>query len=199
MADRKIERDAKGRIIKNSPTPPVPDEVKERSGIEVGDNQNPHANQPDDFFAYPSKKPGFYYHWAKNDPRRIHELRRKGYEIDPASSSKDAAGRVATQKEYLRKQINDTNLSREDRDAAGEILRRMEDTPVDTITNIPEHVMMRTPVENRRKIEQKRRDHFKNMDEAIERDKHDLIKALRRSGKGGLRELQDILEQASKR
>lgn len=183
MADKNTARSDKGQFVK-------------ADKVEVGNERPPEA---DDFFRYDSKDPKYHYHWATNDPRRIRELQRKGYEVDPAASSSDAAGKVEAQRAYLKRAINDPNASKEAKEMNKEILSRMESAPVDTVVNIPQHIMMRTPMENRRRIMAAREDKSRKMEEKIEADIRDLNKAMQRSGKGGIQAFKDLFDSIQDR
>ena len=154
-----------------------------------------------DFFNYEDKKdPKYHYHWAENDPRRIEELRRKGYEIDPAATSKGAAQKVDNQRKFLERTLKNEKARREDKDMAKEMLDRMGDgKPIDTVACIPGHIPMRTPIENRRKIMEKRQRISESMGEKIQQDVQDLNKALQRSGKGGIKAFQDLFDKIKDR
>lgn len=160
--------------------------------VEWGSNPAP---LPDDFFK-PSEKtdPNFRPYWALNDPRRVHELKRKGYEVDPSVSSEQVAKKVEAQREYLKKAMYDPNVSKENAQVAKDILARMESAPLDTVTNIPHHVLMRIPADKYKEIVQKKLDVSKQMGDKIAADVNDLNKALQRSGKGGIRAFQDLFD-----
>lgn len=167
--------------------------TRDEKGTFVKDGNNP-PPETEDFFAYEDRDPNMYYHWAENNPRRIQELKRKGYEIDPAASSSQAAKRVDAQREFLKKTIYDPNTPKENAQMAKELLNRMESTPVDTLTNIPGHVMMRTSMENRAKIMKRREEKSKQMEDKIESDIRELNKAMQRSGKGGIKAFKDLFD-----
>lgn len=159
--------------------------------VKEGDNPPP---ETEDFFRYEGKDPNMYYHWAENNPRRIQALKRKGYEIDPAASSSQATKRVDAQREFLKKTMYDPNQPKENTQMAKELLDRMESVPVDTLTNIPGHVMMRTSMENRVKIMKRREEKSRQMEDKIESDIRDLNKAMQRSGKGGIKAFKDLFD-----
>ena len=77
---------------------------------------------------------------------------------------------------------------------AKELLTRMESVPIDTLTNIPGHVMMRTSMENRQKILDARSQKSKAMEDKIESDIRELNKAMQRSGKGGIKAFKDLFD-----
>jgi len=150
--------------------------------------------QPEDFFRYEGKDPRFHYHWAENNPRRIQQLKREGYEVDPAASSAEAAKKVDAQREFLKKSMNDPATSKENVAMAREILERMGSAPVDTTVNIPHHVMMRTSIENRRQRMESRITKSKKMEDMIQANISDLDKALKKSGKGGMKAFKDLFD-----
>jgi len=164
--------------------------------VKDGDNPPP---EPEDFFRYEGKDKDMYYHWAENDPRRIQALKRKGYEVDPAASSAQAAKKVEAQREYLKKTMHDPSTPKENQQMARELLNRMENSPADTVVNIPGHVMMRTSMENRRKIMEGRDAKSRQMEDKIESDVRDLNKALQRSGKGGIKAFRDMFDSIKDR
>ncbi|MBA7660467.1 hypothetical protein ES703_68469 [subsurface metagenome] len=167
--------------------------TRNEKGTFVKEGNNP-PPEPEDFFRYEGKDPTMYYHWAETNPRRVQELKRKGYEIDPAASSSQAAKRVDAQREFLKKTIYDSGTTKENAQMAKELLNRMESTPVDTLTNIPGHVMMRTSMENRAKIMKGREEKSRKMEDKIEADIRDLNKAMQRSGKGGIKAFKDLFD-----
>ena len=171
--ERHNARDEKGTFVKAGDNPPPPTE---------------------DFFAYEDRDPNMYYHWAENNPRRIQELKRKGYEVDPAASSSQATKRVDAQREFLKKTMHDPDTPKENAQMAKELLNRMESIPVDTLTNIPGHVMMRTSNENRQKILDGRKAKSRQMEDKIESDIRELNKAMQRSGKGGIKAFKDLFD-----
>lgn len=174
-------RSDKGKFAKSADEPE----------IKAGNNPPP---ETEDFFRYEGKDPNMHYHWAENKPRRVQELKRKGYEIDPAASSSEAAKRVDNQREFLKKTMYDPNTTKENAQMAKELLNRMESQPVDTLTNIPGHVMMRTSMENRKKIMEGRDAKSRMMEEKIESDVRELNAAMQRSGKGGIKAFKDLFD-----
>jgi len=164
--------------------------------ITNGNNPPP---ETEDFFRYEGKDPDMYYHWADNNPRRIQELKRKGYEVDPAASSSQAAKKVEAQREFLKKTMYDPDTPRENQQMAKELLNRMETSPMDTVTNIPGCVMMRTSMENRKKIMEGRDAKSRRMEDKIESDVRELNKAMQRSGKGGIKAFKDLFDSVKER
>lgn len=163
-----------------------------RSGIEVGADRSQIGK---DFFSPTIEKdPDFHYHWPTNDPRRIHEMKRKGYEIDPSASSEAAAQKAENQRAFLKRQIHDPDTPKENAEMAKELLTRMESAPIDTVTNIPSHVLMRQPMEQRKKVMQGRTDASNQMKDQIDANVNDLNKALQKSGKGGIKAFQEMFD-----
>jgi len=167
-------------------------EPEDRVRVEAGNTRKP---EPDDFFKTSFEKdPDFHYHWASQESRRIHELKRKGYEIDPASSSEEASKKVSSQREYLKRTMYDPDTPKANAEMAKELLDRMESAPTDTVNNIPNHVLMRIPMEKRREIMEKRKEVSKQMEAKIQADVRDLNKALQRSGKGGIQAFKEMFD-----
>lgn len=169
---------------------------KEFERLEPGESE---PVQPNDFFRYEGKDPRFHYHWAENNPRRIQQLKREGYEIDPAASSAEAAKKAESQRDFLRKTLNDPNVTKENAAMAKEIMDRMGSAPVDTTVNIPQHIMMRTSIENRRKRMESRYNKSKVMEDMIQSNIRDLDKALQKSGKGGMKAFKDLFDSVKER
>lgn len=169
--------------------------MSEKPKVEVSTAPEP------DFFDYEDKKdPKYHYHWAENDPRRVETLKRKGYEVDPSATSQGAAQKVANQKKFLERTMNNEKASRGDREMAKELHDRLgSGKPLDTVANIPGHIMMRTSVQNRKKIMDKRMRISESMGEKIQADVADLNKALQRSGKGGIKAFQDLFDKIQDR
>lgn len=154
---------------------------------------------PEDFFRYEGKDPRFHYHWAENNPRRIQQLKREGYEVDPAASSAEASKKADAQREFLRRTLNDPATSKENAAMAKEIMERMGSAPVDTTVNIPHHIMMRTSIENRQKRMADRINKSKGMEDRIQGEIRDLDKALKKSGKGGMKAFKDLFDSVKER
>lgn len=169
---------------------------KEFERIEPGECE---PQSPEDFFRYEGKDPRFHYHWAENNPRRIQQLKREGYEIDPAASSAESAKKVEAQREFLKKTLNDPATSKENAAMAKEIMDRMGNVPVDTTVNIPHHIMMRTSIENRQKRMAARLNTSKKMEDMIQSNVRDLNKALQKSGKGGMKAFKDLFDSIKER
>jgi uncharacterized protein YPO0396 len=182
MAKGSASKPTKGKIVKEESSP----------RIEVG--STPIAEKPDFFKPTMDKNPDFHYHWASDNPRRIHEMKRKGYELDPTSSSEEAAKKSQNQREYLKRQMHDPGTSKENAQMAKELLNRMESAPIDTVTNIPQHVLMRQPMEQRRETMKRRQDIVKSQKAKLDADVRDLNKALQRSGKGGMKAFREMFD-----
>lgn len=176
------EKTSKGKPVRREGSP----------RIEAGNTPPP---EPNDFFKTTEKKDrDMHYHWAQDDPRRIHELQRKGYEIDPSASSTDAAKKVENQREFLKRTMHDPNTPKENAAMAKELLSQMDSRPLDTVNNIPGHVLMRQPMEQRVKEMKRREDVLKKMGDKIDSDVRDLNKALQRSGKGGIKSFLELFD-----
>ena len=182
MAKGSASKPTKGKIVKEESSPRV--EVV----------STPSSEKPDFFSPTMEKDPNFHYHWASDNPRRIHEMKRKGYEMDPTSSSEEAAKKVNNQREYLKRQMHDPSTSKENAQMAKELLNRMESAPIDTVTNIPQHVLMRQPMEQRRETMKRRSDIVKSQKAKLDADVRDLNKALQRSGKGGMKAFREMFD-----
>jgi flagellar biosynthesis GTPase FlhF len=180
---RALPKSPKGTIVRPEGSP----------RIEVEESRKP---DPDDFFKPTNKKdPNFHYHWAENTPRRVHAMKRKGYEIDPTSSSEEAHRKASNQREYLKRTMHDPDTPKENAEMAKELLNRMESAPVDTVTNITGHVLMRQPMEERIKTMQRREDISNKMKDRLEADIRDMDKAMKRSGQGGMKAFTDMFDK----
>jgi hypothetical protein len=162
------------------------------SGIEVV--STPAHEKPDFFKPTMEKDKNFHYHWASDDPRRIHEMKRKGYELDPTASTEEAARKVENQRDYLKRQMHDPATTKENAQMAKELLNRMESTPIDTVTNIPSHVLMRQPMEQRRETMKRRQDIVKGQKARLESKIRDLDQSLRKSGQGGMEAFKSLFD-----
>ena len=182
MAKGSASKPTKGKIVKEESSP----------RIEVG--STPVHEKPDFFKPTMEKDPNFHYHWATNDPRRIHEMKRKGYEVEPTASSEEAAKKVENQREYLKRQMHDPNTTKENAHMAKELLNRMESAPIDTVTNIPQHVLMRQPMEQRRETMKRRADIVASQKAQLDADVRSLDKALKKSGKGGIKAFREMFD-----
>jgi len=150
--------------------------------------------QKKDFFHVEGKDPRFHYHWVDSDPRRVQELKREGYEVDPATTSGAAKDKVEQQREYLKRHLDDPKTTKADATVAKDILDRMETAPVDTKINIPGHILMRTSVDNRRRRMEDRLQRSKSLEESIQADIRDLNKTLQKSGKGGIKAFRELFD-----
>jgi len=167
------------------------------SKIEYGDGNIP--PQKPDFFMYEHKDPNFYYHWAKDDPRRIQHLKREGYEVVHLATSKDAQSEVKHQRESLKKQLNNPDVSDENKRMAKIILEQMDKTPMGTELGIPEHVLMRIPMAKRIERMQKRKDLMKAQEDRIERSLNEIDQGLKRTGKGGIEAFKELFDRIEER
>lgn len=149
---------------------------------------------PDDMFNVEGKDPNFHYHWASENPRRLQELKRKGYEVVEESSSKSAQDREKNQKQFLERALRNPEISKADATVAKELLEKMNAGKMDRLINIPQHVLVRTPVENRRRIMEERQAKSKAIEDRLKQDIHDLDKALKRSGKGGMKAFKELFD-----
>jgi hypothetical protein len=70
----------------------------------------------------------------------------------------------------------------------------MDSSPSDTTVNIPGHILMRTPVENRRRRQEAKLQRSKMMEDRIQADVQALNKALEKSGKGGIKAFRDLFD-----
>ena len=166
-----------------------------RSDVEITREMKP---EPEDFFRYNKKEPGYYYYWAKNDPRRVQQLEREGYEVDPAATRKESSERVEASRQYLKRQLESSSISKADALAAKEALDKLDSGNLDTTVNIPEHIMMRTTNENRKAREEEKQAKSKLMGDKIEADVRDLQKALQRSGEGGIKAFKNLFDDINK-
>ena len=148
-------------------------EKKKEERLEISSTE-----EKTDFFKVEKRDPNFHYHWGENTPRRVQEMKRQGYEIDPASSGRAAKEKVEKSKEFLKRQLNSSDTMKEDKMVAKELLDRMDSSPSDTTVNIPGHILMRTPVENRRRRQEGKMQRSKMMEDRIQADIQSLNKAL---------------------
>lgn len=180
----------KSTTTKSTKGSPAKEESRPR--IEAGDIPRP---DPEDFFKTTHEKDrDMHYHWASDDPRRIHALKRKGYEVDPSSSSAEAAQKVERQREFLKRTMHDPDTPKENAAMAKELLNQMDSKPLDTINNIPGHILMRQPMELRVKEMQRREDVLKKMGDKIQSDVRNLDRALKMSGKGGMKSFLELFD-----
>jgi hypothetical protein len=149
---------------------------------------------PEDMFNVEGRDPNFHYHWAEENPKRLQELKRKGYEVCQESSSSAAKGKEGSQRKFLERALNDPKISKADATVAKELLDKMDAGKMDTLINIPSHVLVRTPVANRRRIMEERAKKSKQIEDRIQQDIHDLDKALKRSGKGGMKAFRELFD-----
>lgn len=159
---------------------------------------NPVPQKPD-FFLYENKDPNFHYHWASSNPRRVQQLKREGYEVVSLSSSADAQNEVKHQRESLKRQLNDPDVSEANKKMAKVVLDMMDKSPMGTELGIPEHVLMRIPMAERIKRMQKRQDILKSQEDAIEQNIHELDIAMKRSGKGGIEAFRELFDRIDER
>lgn len=172
-------------------------ETPDRVRIEYSQDNIP--PEKEDFFKVEGgKDPNFHYHWARNDPRRVHQLKREGYEIAPASS-KEAKEQVEYQKKSLMKQLNDPEVSEANKKMAKEVLTILEQAPKDAPLGIAEGVLMRTPMANRLKRMEARQNALKGLEDSIEASIQDLDAGLKRSGRGGIEALKELLHRSEER
>jgi len=162
----------------------------ESSGIEMGDNL-----EPDHDFFHHEKEEGFHYHWPENKPRRIHQMKRDGYEVDPSVSSSEAAKKRDGQKAFLKRQLDNPDVPRSDKEAAKAMLEQLETAPVDTVTNIPEAVLMRTSQENWEKRQRAKQARLDKMEDHIKENMESIDKTLRREGYGGIKGITDFFKE----
>jgi hypothetical protein len=159
--------------------------------IEVGDDLEPQH----DFFHVEKKDPNYHYHWPENSARRIQQMKRDGYEIDPSVSSSEAAKKRDSQKDYLKRQLDNPNISKADAAAAKDMIQQLEATPVDTATNIPEAVLMRTSEENWQKRQQQKQRRLDKMEDHIKENMESIDKTLKREGYGGIQGITDFFKE----
>ena len=109
-----------------------------------------------DFFFVEDKDENFYYYFAKDNPREVRKLERHGYEV-----------------------VNSTNSS------SGEeaVSQRSK---IDSTIGIPEHVLMRTKKENRKRLLDLRNQRDQENNRKMEQNVKDLNKALERGGLGSI-------------
>jgi hypothetical protein len=145
-------------------------------------------------FNVEGRDPKFHYHWATDDPRRLQALKKKGYDVVQESSSKEAKGREKNQRTFLERALKHPDITKADATVAKELLDKMNAGKMDTLVNIPQHVLVKTPIENRRKIMEERQAKSKAIEDRLKQDIHDLDKALKRSGKGGMKAFRELFD-----
>ena len=140
--------------------------------------------QQEDFF-HADVAEGFVGRWADKNHRRIEELKRKGYEMDPSSSSVEAGRKRDEQIALMEKRINNPNTKPADKQTSADIITQLKQTPIATETSLPHNILMRTTEKNyaaRQAMKVQRAEKMKGkMEEDIDRLNH----AVRAAGVGG--------------
>jgi len=168
-----------------------PTQETKQPNIEVGAD----LSDNNDFFYYPNKDPNFHYHWPASNPLKVQRLQREGYEAINAPTSAQAKEQVDHQRELLKRKIASLDTPPEQAKAAKEMLEQMESGNVATVVNIPEHIIMRTPIENWEKRQAQKRARSDSMEAQIKQSVEDLSKALKRSGLGGMKAFKDLFDK----
>jgi len=153
----------------------------------------------EDFFHMEGVEKGKRGRWVENKARRIQYCKRLGYEVVPSFSLDESTKNLNIQKEWARVRMNDEKTTPLDRKTAASILEHLNTAPLDTTTNIPEHIAMQIDEENYQKrvaIKAKRASYLKDQIE-LQMDK--LNKKLQQGGLGGgIKGMKDIIEKMVK-
>ena len=105
---------------------------------------NSRKPEPDDFFKYEGKEDGRHYHWPTNDPRRIQEMKRKGYDVVKVKSNDAVHQAQQAQRDILTRIRDNKSTPEKDAVAAQQLLQKLDVAPLDTVSNNQGHVIMQT-------------------------------------------------------